>query len=575
MRTIYKEKINRKNQEIRAVAGKNRGWISVFILLGIENAFLANAKAGCYQQVIDGLTDGSLRAGALVVYGVVLIAGYVLSYLDEYPYRKLNEGLYLDFRLLALEKISRIDFQEYQKLGTGKLTQQIETGAAAGRDILFGFWLCLVRELLPTICFGLFFIWRISRGLTIAILCGYIVVYLTAWALLKVLYRMKERLLSNQERLNHFLVRGFMEMVVFRMERRFSGELAKARRTGDEAVKIQARMGMIHEAFFVIFALIVAAMELGVLAYAWLDGGLSVGEVAALITLMNNVYSPIAIFNVLLVQYRLDMAAWGRLEEFLHAAEDEQLERGRALNGLSGEIRISGLNFAYADRQILRDLKLTIRPGEKVALVGESGSGKSTLAKLLCGLLKYETGSIRLDGMELHDIRLNSLYEYLGYISQDAPVFDGSLRENLDFGEHVPEEALRAAMKMARFLPVYEKLPDGLETRLGERGVMLSGGEKQRVALARLFLEEKQKSVILLDEATSAMDNLTEEAVIGEVFSRWEKKTVICVAHRLNSIRSCGRVIAMKAGRIVGDGGFEELLETNDYFRRLYEAGNF
>lgn len=575
MRTIYKEKINRKNQEIRAVAGKNRGWISVFILLGIGNAFLANAKAGCYQQVIDGLTDGSLRAGALVVYGVVLIAGYVLSYLDEYPYRKLNEGLYLDFRLLALEKISRIDFQEYQKLGTGKLTQQIETGAAAGRDILFGFWLCLVRELLPTICFGLFFIWRISRGLTIAILCGYIVVYLTAWALLKVLYRMKERLLSNQERLNHFLVRGFMEMVVFRMERRFSGELAKARRTGDEAVKIQARMGMIHEAFFVIFALIVAAMELGVLAYAWLDGGLSVGEVAALITLMNNVYSPIAIFNVLLVQYRLDMAAWGRLEEFLHAAEDEQLERGRALNGLSGEIRISGLNFAYADRQILRDLKLTIRPGEKVALVGESGSGKSTLAKLLCGLLKYETGSIRLDGMELHDIRLNSLYEYLGYISQDAPVFDGSLRENLDFGEHVPEEALRAAMKMARFLPVYEKLPDGLETRLGERGVMLSGGEKQRVALARLFLEEKQKSVILLDEATSAMDNLTEEAVIGEVFSRWEKKTVICVAHRLNSIRSCGRVIAMKAGWIVGDGGFEELLETNDYFRRLYEAGNF
>ena len=223
----------------------------------------------------------------------------------------------------------------------------------------------------------------------------------------------------------------------------------------------------------------------------------------------------------------LDMAAWGRLEEFLHAAEDEQLERGRALNGLSGEIRIRDLDFAYGGRQILLDMNLTIRPGEKVALVGESGSGKSTLAKLLCGLLKYETGSIRLDGMELHDIRLNSLYEYLGYISQDAPVFNGSLRENLDFGEDVPEKELRAAMKMARFLPVYEKLPDGLENRLGERGVMLSGGEKQRVA------------------------------------------------HRLNSIRSRDRVIAMKAGRIAGDGGFEELLETNDYFRKLYEAGNF
>lgn len=126
-------------------------------------------------------------------------------------------------------------------------------------------------------------------------------------------------------------------------------------------------------------------------------------------------------------------------------------------------------------------------------------------------------------------------------------------------------------MKMARFVSVYEKLPEGLETQLGERGVMLSGGEKQRAALARLFLE--QKDVIILDEATSAMDNLTEEAVIGEVFSWWKEKTMICVAHRLNSIRGCDRVIVMKARQIVGDGSFEGLLETNDYFRKLYEAG--
>ena len=130
---------------------------------------------------------------------------------------------------------------------------------------------------------------------------------------------------------------------------------------------------------------------------------------------------------------------------------------------------------------------------------------------------------------------------------------------------------LLCAMKMARFLSVYVKLPEGLETQLGERGVMLSGGEKQRAALARLFLE--QKDVIILDEATSAMDNLTEEAVIGEVFSWWKEKTMICVAHRLNSIRGCDRVIVMKAGQIVGDGSFEGLLETNDYFRKLYEAG--
>ena len=568
----HKNQKNQRNRELRQVAGKNRGQVSCFMLLGIVIAFLANYKADCYQRVIDGLTDGGLRAGTLAVYGAVLAAGYLFSYLEEYPYRKLNEGLYLDFKLLALEKISRIDYQACQRLGTGELTQRIETGAAAGRDILFGFWFRTLRELLPTIGFGLFFIWRISREMTAAILCGYAAVYLTSWALLKVLYRMKERLLSNQERLNHFLVRGLMEMVVFRMERRFPAEIGKARQAKKEIVDTQAKLGMIHEAFFVIFALIVAALELGVLAYAWLAGSVSVGQAVALISLMNNVYSPIAIFNVLLVQYRLDRAAYGRLEEFLQAPEDGRLERGRDVDRLSGQIRVEGLDFDYAGRRIFRNLNLSIQPGQKVALVGESGSGKSTLAKLLCGLLKYEAGSIRLDGMELHDIRLNSLYERLGYISQDAPVFDGTLRENLDFGEAAPEAELRAAMARARFLSVCDQLPEGLETRLGERGVLLSGGEKQRAALARLFLE--QKDLIILDEATSAMDNLTEEAVIGEIFSHWKEKTVICVAHRLNAVRGCDRVIAMKDGRIVGDGSFEELLENNAYFRKLYEAGN-
>ena len=203
--------------------------------------------------------------------------------------------------------------------------------------------------------------------------------------------------------------------------------------------------------------------------------------------------------------------------------------------------------------------------------MGESGSGKSTLAKLLCGLLKYDAGSILLDGTELRELRLNSLYEYLGYISQDAPVFDGTLRENLDFGEGASDEGLRRAMEKARFLSVYEKLPNGLETRLGERGVLLSGGERQRAALVRLFLE--QKDMIILDEATSAMDNPTEEAVAGEIFSSWKEKTVICVAHRLSSVRGCDRIIAMKEGQIVGDGAFEELLESCEYFRTLYEAG--
>ncbi|MBO5524250.1 MAG: ABC transporter ATP-binding protein [Roseburia sp.] len=599
---------------IKAVLKKNKVMVLAYLLIGLGNAFLENFKADFYRRIVDGLAERNLALTGILLYGAILIANYLLNYAEEYPAKKLQHGIYLDFKLLALEKISRMDYQEYQKNGTGKLVQRIENGAEAGKNVLYDFWFAVLRQLLPTIGFALYFIRNISPAVTGMILSGYLFIFLVTNILLKALYRLKEKILNQEERLNHFLVRGFMEMLVFRMERQFPGEIQKAKAAKEEIVSSKVKMNLIHEAFFTIFALLVAVLDIGILIYVWSSQSVSVGSVVALLTLIENAYTPIAIFNVLYVQYKLDLSAYRRYTQFLQTKEDAMLEQGSIITKLQGEICVRNLTFAYKEnfkeegktsenlsfaykenfreernqleniiypykenskeeRKLLENLSFAIRKGEKVAFVGESGSGKSTLAKLLAGLLKYEDGSIQIDGKELKELNLNHLYGSFNYLSQDAPVFDGTIRENLVFGRNVPEEKLNKAMEKMQLSPLLGNLRNGLETEIGERGTALSGGEKQRLAMARLLLKENHASgITILDEATSAMDNLTEKQVMAEILSHLKNQTVIAIAHRINSVADFDKILVFHQGKIIGQGTFPELMKNNLYFQKLYLA---
>ncbi len=554
----------------REILKKNRIWVFIYISLGIFNAFLANYKADFFQRVIDGLADQTLAFSSIILYGVILLVNYCMNYLDNYPETKLEHGIYLDFKLLALRKISTIDYVEYQKIGTGKLVQRIENGASAGRDVLFHFWLCFIRSLLPTVAFSVYFIWRIDTHITYVLFAGYLIIFVITNILLKFLYKIKETILNSEELLNHYLVRGFMEMLVFRMNKQFTNEMKKTRDAKENIVSSKVKMTMIHEAFFTIFALLVAILDIAILFYAWKTQSLTVGSVVALITLIENAYTPIAIFNVLYVQYKLDKEAYGRFVEFLNLKDDKQLTTGHTLKSDVGEIAVNHLSFQYETRTIFDNLSLSIKKGEKIAFVGESGSGKSTLIKLLLGLLKYDNGEIRLGDMELRDICLMDLYDKVRYLSQDTPVFDGSIKENLVFDKNVPEEQIWNALRKVQLSYFVEKLATGLDTQIGEKGTCLSGGEKQRLALARLWFDDSE--LVILDEATSAIDNLTEESVMKAVMQQLNGKTVIAIAHRLNSIAGFDRIILFKDGKIVGQGSFEKLLRTNAYFVDLYNA---
>lgn len=556
---------------LKEIAGKNKIWICIYISLGIGLSFLSNYNISFFQKLIDKFTDGTLSLPGILVYGGLLLLLCLGNYLDEYPMQKLNNGIYLDLKLLALYKTSRIDYLAYQSMGTGKLIQRVENGAMAGKNILCQFWFRIARELLPSALFSLFFIYRLNHVIACTVACGYLLVFLITNLLLKLLYRMKERVLDNEELLNHFLTRGFMEMVVFRLNRKFGAEIKKAEKARDQIVRSKIGISFIHEAFFAAFAILITLIKAALIIYAWYTRSISIGSVVALLTLVDNAYTPIAIFNVLFVQFRLDSSAFGRYADFLDLPEESRLFEGKKLPEFHGDISIRKAVFSYHDMPVLKEVSLSISPGEKVALAGNSGSGKSTLIKLIAGLLKTEEGSISIDGNDLNRLNLDSYYRHITYIPQESPVFDGTLRENLFFDALLPDEDAIRVLNKVQLKGWFDNLPDGLDTQLGEKGIKLSGGERQRLALARLWFSSSR--LIILDEATSAMDNVTEELVMNEVLSLTNGRNIIAIAHRLNSIRSFDRIILLKNGRLEGDGSFSDLMTYNPYFQDLYRAG--
>lgn len=554
--------------QIKEIIKENKKAIALYVITGLLIAFLTNYKIKYFQIIIDEFNNHTIRLNTILVYGIVLISFYLLNYFDEYPKQKLRHGIYLDFKVQALKKVSKIQYIEYQSLGTGKLTQSIENGANAGKGIIFDYWLCVCRQLMPTILFSIFFIWKLNPFITYLILFGYVFVFIITNLLLKLLYSIKEKILCNEELMNHYLVRGFMEMVTFRMSCRFPYEIVKVVNSKNEIIKSKVKMNMIHEAFFTIFAILVAFLNVGILVYAWLNQSVSIGTSVALISLVENAYTPIAIFNVLTVQYKLDKATYSRFEKILNMKEDEQLEKGTSVKVERGEIKITNLCFQYNNKNVINNLNVEIHKGEKIALVGSSGSGKTTLIKLLLGLLKYDSGSIQIDGNELRDISLESLYKNVSYISQEAPVFDGTVRENIVHNQNQNDQYIREILKKMRLDDSVSKMDNGIDTLIGERGMILSGGERQRLALARLWFQKN--NIAILDEATSALDNITEEAVMNEVLSLLSEKTVIAIAHRLTSIINFDRIIVFYDGHIVEQGTFDELLKNGMYFSDLY-----
>ena len=555
----------------KEVIKNNIKMIMFYVLIGIIINFLDLYSVTYYQKILDAFQFHTLTLVPLIIYGVLLLISTILGYVENYPEQQVKNKLYLDFKLQTLKKMKSIDYLEYQKIGTGRLTQKAEDGASASRDIMVDFWLKLFRYLLPTALFSLFFIFRVKKEYVLFVFLGYIIVVVISNLILKNLYKLKENILLNQEFLNKHLVRGFMELVVFRTNKKFDTEIKITKDGIKNIVDNKTKIKLVHEIFFTAFALIVNVLKVIVLGYAVMNSDLSVGAIVTVISLLGKAYEPIAIFNVEYVDYKLNKVTVKKFIELLDLKDDEALNNGLKLKTLEGNIEFKNVSYSYnEDKNIINNLSFKINKNSSIALVGESGSGKSTIIKLIMGLIKYNSGNILIDNNELSKLNLNSFYDNVTYVSQEAPIFDGTLRENLVFDKKISDEKIIKVLKLVCLDKFYEKLENGLDTELGEKGIRMSGGERQRVALARLFFDDSK--IIILDEATSAMDNITEKSVMENIVKQLDDKTLVVIAHRLETIKDVDKIYVLSDGIIQEQGRYKELLDMNGYFAKLYKS---
>ena len=303
------------------------------------------------------------------------------------------------------------------------------------------------------------------------------------------------------------------------------------------------------------------------------DQNLSVGDITVLVALLNRMYGPVnALLNVQ-VDWIRSMAMFTRIFEYYDMKpEIDDKPDAKELTNAKGEIVFDSVNFSYdGERQILKNISFTLHSGDCVAIVGPSGSGKSTIVNLIPRLWDVTDGTVTFDGRDVRDWTLHSLRSEVGVVTQETYLFNGTVRDNLLYAKpEATEEEMIEACRKANIWDFIERQPDGLDTMVGNRGLKLSGGEKQRISIARALL--KDPALLIFDEATSALDSISEAAIQAAINPLIEERTSILIAHRLSTILAADEILVVKDGEIVERGKHKDLVHARGTYQELYET---
>jgi len=586
-------------RRILVFARPHRVRLTSFLVLSVVMAVLAVATPVLAGRVVDAIVDGAPVSDVVwlaVVIAVIAVVEAGLAVLARWLSAWIGEGLILDLRQTVFDHVQRMPIAFFTRTRTGALVSRLNNDVIGAQRAFSGTLSGVVSNVVALL---LTFIVMVGISWQITLL---------ALVLLPIFViparRMGARLARLQrEAANHNAVMSTQ------MTERFSAPGAtlvklygrpavESREFGTRAQRVRdigIRTAMLQWIFVTALTLVSAlalALVYGLGGYFALRGELEPGAVVSLALLLTRLYAPLTALASARVDVMSALVSFERVFEVLDLVPLIR-EKPDAVQVPEGEVSVEldDVQFAYpsADKvslasleevaqldqragvEVLHGVSFRAEPGQLVALVGTSGAGKSTIAQLIPRLYDVDSGAVRLGGVDVRDLTLDSIRDTIGMVTQDGHLFHESIRANLLLAQpEAPEEELWDALRRARLAVLVEALPDGLDTVVGERGYRLSGGERQRLTIARVLLARPR--VVILDEATAHLDSTSEAAVQAALREALTGRTAVVIAHRLSTVRTADVILVVEAGRIIERGTHTELLAAGGRYEELYRT---
>jgi ATP-binding cassette subfamily B protein len=568
---------NKPSYKIRTLFAITATIAGQFIIVAAP-FFLGKASDNIEVQITElglGAVIGSSILILILAYGGLRLASIMLSEGREYIFAPVAQHAQRSIATLTFGHLHKLSLRYHLEKRTGGISRVIERGIRS-IDFLFRFLLfnigpTLLQLTLAGIAFWVAYSWEFAL-IAVGVVVAYIwfTVVTTEWRL-----RFRRDMNTKDTEANSKAIDSLLN---YETVKYFNAEQYETRRY-DKAMKgyqkaaILSRTSLATVNIGQSFLMNIGLIGLVLLAtQRALTGEMTTGDILTITLVMMQVYRPL---NILGFAYREIKQALTDMEK-MFALLDLQPEiqdcpDAIKLNGDRADINFSGVCFRYeSERSILKDVSFTIKRGDTVAVVGPTGAGKSTLSRILFRFYDIEAGSVHINGHDITKISLESLRKFIGIVPQDTVLFNDTIGYNIGYANPAAsQEDIEKVAKNAQIHDFIKSLPNGYKTLVGERGLKLSGGEKQRVAIARTLL--KNPAILILDEATSALDSVTEEGIQSALEAVSANRTTLVIAHRLSTIVNADKIIVMDKGKIVEQGKHTQLLKKNRLYKELWE----